>query len=112
MPSSEAFDLVFIDGNKSEYKNYVEVLIARVLLAKNAMTVPDNTLYCGILSTLSESCFLVVTEPKKRSSTTNDRDLFTVIFGDVIVSCSSQTSPWIQSTSPKKMADTNGTAVI
>ena len=32
MPSSEAFDLVFIDANKSEYKRYVEVLIARGLL--------------------------------------------------------------------------------
>ena len=112
MPSSEAFDLVFIDANKSEYKRYVEVLIARGLLDKNAMIVADNTLHCGILSTLSESCFLFVTEPKKRSSTTNDRDLFSVIFGDVIVSCSSQTGPWIQSTSPKKMADTNGTAVM
>ena len=102
MPSSVAFDLVSIDANKSEYMRYVEVLIARGLLAKNAMIVADNTLYCGIPSTLSESCFLVVTEPKKRSNTTNDRDLFTVIFGDVIVSCSSQTGPWIQSTSPIK----------
>ena len=93
---------VFIDTNKSEYKRYVEVLIARSLLAKNAMIVADNTLYCGIPSTLSESCFLVVTEPKKRSNTTNDRNLSTVIFGGVIVSCSSQTGPWIQSTSPKK----------
>ena len=102
MPSSETFDLVFIDANKSEYKRHVEVLIARSLLAENAMIVADNTLYCGIPSTLLESCFLDVTEPKKRSNTTNDRDLFTVIFGGVIVSCSSQTGPWIQSTSQKK----------
>ena len=102
MPSSEAFDLVFIDANKSEYKRYVMVLIARGLLAKNAMIVADNTLHCGIPSTLSESCFLVATEPKKRSNTTHDRDLFTVIFGDVIVSCSSLTGPRIQSTSPNK----------
>ena len=31
MPSSEAFDLVSIDANKSEYMRYVEVLIARGL---------------------------------------------------------------------------------
>ena len=80
MPSSEAFDLVSIEVNKSEYKRYVEVLIARGLLAKNVMIVADNTLYCGIPFTLSESCFLVVTESKKRSNTTNDRDLFTVFF--------------------------------
>ena len=54
MPSSEAFDLVFIDANKSEYKRYVEVLIARGLLAENAMIVADNTLYCGIPFTPSE----------------------------------------------------------
>ena len=139
MPSSEAFDLVFIDANKSEYKRYVEVLIARGLLAENAMIVADNTLYCGIPFTPSEfvpffvevppfmkvlmkttistdvfsgndteacklvsSYFVVVPEPKKRSNTTNDRDLFIVIFRDVILSCSSQTGPWIQSTSPNK----------
>ena len=34
MPSSEAFDVVSIDANKSEYMRYVEVLIAQGLLAK------------------------------------------------------------------------------
>ena len=34
MPSSEAFDLVYIDVNKSEDQRYVVVLIVRGLLAK------------------------------------------------------------------------------
>uniref|UniRef100_A0A7S0ZTP8 3-dehydroquinate synthase domain-containing protein n=1 Tax=Noctiluca scintillans TaxID=2966 RepID=A0A7S0ZTP8_NOCSC len=63
MPSSEAFDLVFIDANKSEYKRYVEVLIARHLLAENAMIVADNTLYCGIPFTPSE----FDSQPERRS---------------------------------------------
>ena len=44
MPSSEAFDMVSIDANKSEYMRHVEVLIARGLLSKSAMIVADNTL--------------------------------------------------------------------
>ena len=64
MPSSEAFDLVSVDANKREYKRYVEMLIARGLLDKNAMIVADNTLYCGFPSAQSESCFLEETEPK------------------------------------------------
>ena len=102
MPSSEAFDLVSVDANKREYKRYVEVLIARGLLDKNAMIVADNTLYCGFPSTLSESCFLDVTEPKTRSNTTKDRDLIIVLFPGIILSCSSMTGPRIQSTSPNK----------
>ena len=34
MPSSEAFELMSIDANKSGYMRYVEVLIARGLPAK------------------------------------------------------------------------------
>ena len=102
MPSSEAFDLVSVDANKREYKRYVEVLIARGLLDKNAMIVADNTLYCGFPSTLSESCFLDVTEPKTRSNTTKDRDLIIVLFPGIILSCSSLTGSRIQSTSPNK----------
>ena len=44
MPSSEAFELVSIDANKSGYMRYVEVLIARGLPANNAMKVDDSTL--------------------------------------------------------------------
>ena len=44
MPSSEAFELVSIDANKSGYMRYVEVLIARGLPAKNAMKMDDSTL--------------------------------------------------------------------
>ena len=98
MPSSEAFDLVFIDANKSEYKRYVEVLIARGLLAKNAMIVADNMLYCGFPSTLSESCFLDVTGPTTRSNTTKDRNLITAPFPGIVVFYASQSCPWIQST--------------
>ena len=43
MPSSEAFELASIDANKSGYKRYVEVLIARGP-AKNAMKVDASTL--------------------------------------------------------------------
>ena len=69
MPSSEAFDLVSVDANNREYKRYVEMLIARGLLDKNAMIVADKTLYCGFPSALSESCFLEEIEPKTRSNT-------------------------------------------
>ena len=54
---------------------------------------------------LVSSCFVVVPllapapEPKTRSNTTNDRDLITVLFHDIILSCS---SPRIQTTSPSK----------
>ena len=70
----------------------------------------NDTEACELVS----SCFVVVllwapaTEPKTRSNTTNDRDLFTAIFRDIIRSCPSQTGPWIQT----KMADTISTAVI
>ena len=102
MPSSEAFDLVSGDANKREYKCYVEMLIARGLLDKNAMIVADNKSYCGFPSALSESCFLEETEPKTRSNTKKDRDQSTVLSPGVILSCSSLTGPRIQSTSPSK----------
>ena len=94
--------LASVDANKREYKRYVEMLIARGLLDKNAMIVADNTLYFGFESTLSESCFLEVTEPKTRSNTKKERDLITVLSPGVILSCSSLTGPRIQFTSPNK----------
>ena len=102
MPSSEAFDLVYIDVNKNEDQRHVEVLIARGLLTENVIIMADSTLYSGIPFTLSEPRCLVLTESKKRSNTTRDSDLSTVSFGYFFVSCASQSCPWIQSTSPKK----------
>ena len=101
MPSTEAFDLVYINVNKSEDQRHVEVLIARGLLAENVIIMVDSTLYSGIPFTLSEPRCLVLTESKKRSNTTKDSYLSTVSFGYFIVSCASQSCPWIQSTSPK-----------
>ena len=112
MPSSDAFDLMYIDVNKSEDQRYVEVLIARGLLVKNVMIMADNMLYSGIPITLSELRCFVLTESKKRSNTTKDSDPSTVSFGVSIVSCASQACTWIQFTSQKKLADTNGTAVM
>ena len=89
MPSSEAFDLVYIDVNKN-------------VLAENVIIMADSTLYSGIPFTLSEPRCLVLSESKKRSNTTKDSYLSTVSFGYFIVSCASQSCPWIQSTSPKK----------
>jgi caffeoyl-CoA O-methyltransferase len=43
----QKFDLVFIDANKAEYKEYVQILLSRELLAPNAMIVADNVLYNG-----------------------------------------------------------------
>ena len=98
MPSSEAFDLVYIDVNKNEDQRHVEVLIARDLLAENVIIMADSTLYSGIPFTLSEPCCLVLSESKKRSNTTKDSDPSTVSFGYFIVSSASQSCPWIQST--------------
>ena len=53
MHSSEALVLVSGDVNKRDYKDYVEMLIARGLLDKNAMTAAYNKLYCRFLSALS-----------------------------------------------------------
>ena len=86
MPSSDAFDLMYIDVNKSEDQRYVEVLIARGLLVKNVMILADNMLYSGIPITLSEPRCFVLTESKKRSNTTKDSDQSTVSFGVSIVS--------------------------
>ena len=74
------------------------MLIARGLLDKNAMIAADNTLYCLFPSAMSESCFLEEIEPKTRSNTKKDSDPSTVSFGHFIVSCASQSCPWIQST--------------
>merc|ERR1711907_19014 len=41
------FDLVFIDANKSEYKDYVQTLLDRNLLSERGTIIADNTLYCG-----------------------------------------------------------------
>jgi caffeoyl-CoA O-methyltransferase len=41
------FDLVFIDANKAEYKEYLQILLSRDLLTPNAMIVADNVLYNG-----------------------------------------------------------------
>jgi len=43
----DKFDLVFVDANKAEYKDYVTTLLERDLLAPNAMIVADNVLYNG-----------------------------------------------------------------
>ena len=40
--------------------------------------------------------------PRTRSNTTNDRDLISVLFHDIILSCSCLTCPRIQTTSPNK----------
>ena len=66
MHSSEAFDLVSGYVNKRDYKDYVEMPIARGLLDKNAAY---NKLYCGFLSALFESSFLEEKDPKTRSNT-------------------------------------------
>jgi len=48
LPADQKFDLVFVDANKAEYKEYLETLLKRGLLADGAMIVADNTLYCGM----------------------------------------------------------------
>ena len=50
--------------------------------------------------------------PRTRSNTTIDRDLISVLFHDIILSCSCLTCPGIQTNLPKQMADTISTAVI
>merc|ERR1711953_203569 len=41
------FDMVFIDANKAEYKDYVQMILAQNLLAPDGMIVCDNVLYNG-----------------------------------------------------------------
>merc|ERR1711912_128695 len=41
------FDLVFIDANKAEYKDYVKTILSQNLLAQDGMIVCDNILYNG-----------------------------------------------------------------
>ena len=101
MHSSEAFDLVSGDVNKRDYKDYVEMLIARGLLDKNAMTAAYNKLHCGVLSALFESSFLEEKDPMTRSNTCKDRSQSTVLTPDVFLSCSSLSGPSNLSTSPK-----------
>jgi caffeoyl-CoA O-methyltransferase len=48
LPVTDKFDLVFIDANKSEYKRYLEILLERNLLSKDAVIIADNTLYNGL----------------------------------------------------------------
>ena len=108
MPSSEAFDLVFIDANTSEYKRYVEVLIARGLLVENAMIVADNTLYCGIPFTPSEFVpFFVEVPPFKEvlMETTISTDVF---FGNDTEACKLVSSGFCCCTlEPKKRSNTH-----
>jgi caffeoyl-CoA O-methyltransferase len=42
-----AFDMVFIDANKAEYKDYVKTILEKNLLAPDGMIVCDNILYNG-----------------------------------------------------------------
>ena len=69
MHSSEAFDLVSGDANKREYKDYVEMPIARGLLDKNAMIAAYNKSHCGFPSALFASSFFGEKDPKTRSNT-------------------------------------------
>ena len=101
MHFSEAFDLVYGDVNKRDYKDYVEMLIARGLLDKNAMTAAYNKLYCGFLSALFESSFLDEKDPMTRSNTCKDRFQSTVLTPDVFLSCSSLSGPSNLPTFPK-----------
>merc|ERR1711908_31785 len=41
------FDMVFIDANKAEYKDYVKTILEKNLLAPEGMIVCDNILYNG-----------------------------------------------------------------
>lgn len=47
LPADKKFDMVFVDANKAEYRRYLELLLERDLLAKDAMVVADNTMYNG-----------------------------------------------------------------
>jgi len=46
--NDKKFDMVFIDANKSEYRQYVEILLKQNLLEDGAQLIVDNTLYCGM----------------------------------------------------------------
>jgi len=85
LPASEKFDLVFIDANKAEYKDYVETLLERGLLTEDAMLIIDNTLYCGYPYLPSQ----YDTQPKRRG------------FGDALI----EFNAWI-ATHPCLMAVT------
>merc|ERR1719181_1917780 len=57
------FDMVFIDANKAEYKDYVQKILAENLLAPEGMIVCDNILYMDTLMSTRTSMrnLLVVT---------------------------------------------------
>ena len=101
MHSSEAFDLVSGDANKRDYKDYVEMLIARGLLDKNAMMAAYNKSYCGLPSALFESCCLEEKDPKTRSNTNKNRYQCSVLTPGVFLSCSSLSGPSNLPTSPE-----------
>lgn len=44
----DQFDMVFVDAVKLEYKDYVETILERDLLAPGGTIVVDNTLYCAV----------------------------------------------------------------
>ena len=106
MHSSEAFDLVSGDVNKRDYKDYVEMLIARGLLDKNAMTAAYNKLYCGFLSALFESSFLEEKDPMTRSNTCKDRFQSTVLTPDVFFHVPASPDP-ATCTTPQKYGGDN-----
>merc|ERR1719230_482880 len=41
------FDMVFVDANKAEYKNYVELILEHKLLSARGVIICDNVLYNG-----------------------------------------------------------------
>ena len=45
----DCFELVFIDADKRNYIQYVELLIERQMLADGAILVIDNTLWKGLV---------------------------------------------------------------
>lgn len=47
LDAANKYDLIFIDANKAEYKDYLETLMGRELLAEDCMIIADNTLYNG-----------------------------------------------------------------
>ena len=89
------------DANNSDYKDYVEMPIARGLLDKNAMIAAYSKSYCGFPSALFESSFLEEKDPKTRSNTYKDRYQSTVLTPGVFLSCSSLSGPCYLPTSPK-----------
>ncbi|PWZ03413.1 hypothetical protein BCV70DRAFT_197624 [Testicularia cyperi] len=46
-PDDDAFDIIFIDADKTGYQSYFETILDKNLLKKNGLLVVDNTLYKG-----------------------------------------------------------------